>query len=176
MASWWEFYYCESQGFDLWKLNTNITCGTLVGSPLIIISTPVFNLEEIWESTEVISEGMSPKTGHDLGFMWSNHLTSLSLLMAMREEEGCHPVTQRGNFYTPDSMQSRGHQSSQLGCFILKVFSEGRWEEQVTELHVQKRKKFTRACALKVPHSKIKKWFNKKKKLGHWVEMHQDPH
>lgn len=84
-----------------------------------------------------------------------NSLASL-LAHGHGREAGCHPVTQRGHFYTPDSMQLRGHQCSQLGCFILKVSSDGRWEEQVTEPRVQKRKKFTRACALKVTHSKIK--------------------
>lgn len=47
---------------------------------------------------------------------------TLFLLVAVGEKDIYHPVPQREHFYTPDSMHPRGHKSSQLGCFILKVF------------------------------------------------------
>lgn len=110
--------------------------------------TPVFDPRDMGKHRSD-SRGHAIRDWEWPGFHVIKITSPLSSLVAVGEEEDCHPVTQRGNFYSPDSMQPRGHQSSQLGCFILKVFSEGRWAEWVTELWVQKRKKVTRASALK---------------------------
>lgn len=132
-----------------------------VGSPTHHNPTPVFDLEAIWESTDEISEGMPPKTGHGLGFMQSKSFRACGC-GRRGDLPSCHPKSgflhswlhvsqgtsgQPIRMFYPQSVQWR--QVGRTGHRTL-----GAEEETVTG-----------AWALKVPHSKIKKWFNKK----NWV-------
>lgn len=101
VASWQVFYFCEPQGFDLWKLNTSLACGTWWDHPLIITPIPVFDLEVIWESTEVISEGMPPKTGHGLGFMQLKSLSPCSCIWEKRRSTILSPKDGISTLPTP---------------------------------------------------------------------------